>query len=145
MNVQATSARHKFAINTKSGGELLSCLTLESLTRILTPCIAIIGIDLKGPQAAAQHLWSWEPQPDQLPRLRALSDLYWGYWLWHNSMDGTSVSNINAYVVYSVRNTVTKQVIDRALETRGVERLTSWPGTYFAIESAEGNALLGVH
>lgn len=94
---------------------------------------------------AAEHLWGWVPKADQLPKLRNLSDLLWSYWHWHQYQPGGvgRVDNINAYIVYGVENTATTQIVARATRNRGKDRLDSWPGQYFPVESTEGLALLG--
>lgn len=109
----------------------------------MTHCEVIIGIDLKNPVTAAKRFWDFEVTQEKLPKLRNLSDLYWGYWLWYSYLAGTRVDNINKYIVFGVQNKETVQIVARALRNRGQETLEDWPGQYFTVESTEGLALLG--
>lgn len=102
-----------------------------------------MGVALIGPDYAAERLWGWAPTDDQLPKLRNLSDLYWLYWRSLNNAAGTRIDNLKTYVVYSIHNEATVQIIARALRSRGKEAYEPWPGQYFASESAQGLALLG--
>lgn len=92
---------------------------------------------------AAKRFWDFEVTQEKLPKLRNLSDLYWGYWLWYSYLAGTRVDNINKYIVFGVQNKETVQIVARALRNRGQETLEDWPGQYFTVESTEGLALLG--
>lgn len=118
---------------------VLIIFQLDKLTRIA----AIIGVVLIGPAFAAERLWGWTPSASQLPKLRNISDLYWAYWSALHNAAGTRVSNLNKYIVYSIHNTQTDQIISRSVRSRGKAGLESWPGEYFSIESTQGLALLG--
>lgn len=112
--------------------------------RLLTPSAVIIGIDLHGPLHAAEALWGWTPRVHQLPKLRNLSDILWGYWHWnHYQPGGGRVDHLNAYIVYGIENSETRRIIKRAFQNRGVDGFGDWPAQYFPIESDEGLALLG--
>ena len=106
---------------------------------------AIVGLDLRGPGLQAREYFHRDPKPDELPKLRIISDLYWAYWLELHNKAGpfSTIKNLNTYIVSNIHNTNTDQVITRALRTRQKEHLESWPGQYFEIETPEGLALLG--
>ncbi|KAJ8110057.1 hypothetical protein OPT61_g6997 [Boeremia exigua] len=119
----ATDAAHFFSMSVRTG--------------------VIVGLDLSGPEVSAERIWGWKPTPDQLPKLRNLSDLFWAYWSWIHSAAGARVNNLNKYIVYSIQNPQTDQIIARALRSINKDDVEVWPGQYFSTKSEQGLALLG--
>ncbi|CAI6337378.1 unnamed protein product [Periconia digitata] len=90
------------------------------------------------PMTAAKDLWNRDPALNELPELRALSDIMWGAW----NRDNPDVKKIRYFWVQGVGNTQTKAVIARSLKNVG-KQLELWPGTTFGMDSDEGLAMLG--
>ena len=130
-------------MDTKNGGKPLFIHSFFTAGTDLYP--AIVGLDLLGPFEGAKRNLYRILKPDELPKLRILSDLYWAYWVELHDKAGlsSSVTNLNTYIVSNVHNKNTDRVITRALGTRHKEHLESWPGQYFETETPEGLALLG--
>jgi hypothetical protein len=125
--------------------EVIYFSSTASYTAVTDLYPAIVGMDLLGPVEQARKYFYRDPKPDELPKLRILSDLYWAYWVELHDKAGpfNTIKNLNTYIVGNVHNTNTDQVITRALRTRQKEHLESWPGQYFETEIPEGLALLG--
>lgn len=105
----------------------------------------IVGIAIFGPEYSARRLYGQQLGSDDLPKLRALSDLYWAYWIdFHEkaSMKNT-INNLNMYIVNDVHNEDTDSIITRALSSRQKRRMQKWPGQYFEAQTPEGFALIG--
>ncbi|KAF1962039.1 hypothetical protein CC80DRAFT_543407 [Byssothecium circinans] len=99
---------------------------------------AIFQQYVNSPKNSASNLWNKVPSNDELPKLRALSDILWGVWNRQNS----NVRNIRYFWVQGVGNTKTKASIARGLRNAG-KSLGKWPGTTFTMDTEEGLALLG--
>jgi hypothetical protein len=93
---------------------------------------------LESPAAVARTLWETNPTNDELPKLRYLTDVLWGYW----NRDNPNFKNINWYIVQQVENVDTAKIIARALKNKK-KTLAPWPGTTFSMDSDEGHAILG--
>jgi hypothetical protein len=118
---QATKAHYEFALNTKGG--------------------AIYGLFLESPQASAKTIWGGgktEPNKDDLPQLRAFSDILWGFWVRNNP----NVKNIRYFFMIGISNDLTNQIIASCLHGANKE-LSEWPGTDFSTATDQGHALLG--
>ncbi|KAI4922472.1 hypothetical protein J4E90_000903 [Alternaria incomplexa] len=118
---RATKAHFEFGINTKGG--------------------AIYGLFLESPQASAKTIWGGgtkEPNKDDLPQLRAFSDIIWGFWVRNNP----NIKNIRHFFMIAISNEVTNQIIASCLRDRNTE-LSEWPGTNFSTTTDPGHALLG--
>ncbi|KAI4697456.1 uncharacterized protein J4E84_000586 [Alternaria hordeiaustralica] len=118
---RATKAHFEFGINTKGG--------------------AIYGLFLESPQASAKTIWGGgtkEPNKDDLPQLRAFSDIIWGFWVRNNP----NIKNIRYFFMIAISNEVTNQIIASCLRDRNTE-LSEWPGTDFSTTTDQGHALLG--
>ena len=100
--------------------------------------IAIFQQYVSSPKTTAENIWNQVPSLNDLPKLRALSDVMWGLWNRENS----NIKNIRYFWVQGVGNSKTKASIARALKNRG-KTLEKWPGTEFSMEEDEGLALLG--
>jgi len=119
--LQATKAHFEFGINTKGG--------------------AIYGLFLESPQASAKTIWGGgtkEPNKNDLPQLRAFSDIIWGFWVRNNP----NIKNIRYFFMIAISNEVTNQIIASCLRDRNTE-LSEWPGTDFSTSTDQGHALLG--
>ncbi|KAF1923546.1 uncharacterized protein M421DRAFT_425767 [Didymella exigua CBS 183.55] len=118
---QATNAHYEFGLN-PSGG-------------------AIYGYFLDSPVYAASTLWhnNRKPaDPAKLPKLRAFSDVLWGYW----NRDNPDVKNIKYFLMMGISNDQTNAIIATCLHNKK-EALKEWPGVEFDTASDEGHVLLG--
>ncbi|KAF2691643.1 hypothetical protein K458DRAFT_353540 [Lentithecium fluviatile CBS 122367] len=89
------------------------------------------------PETSAKNVWNQEPSLDELPKLRALSDIMWGAW----NRDNANTKNIRYFWVQGVGNGNTKALIARALKGVGA-KLEKWPGTTFDMKGDAGRAIL---
>lgn len=109
----------------------------------------LVFVDVASASLKAAAIWGVQKPPvDQLPALRQMSDLAWGFW--HEAHGGSDLGHITKFIVTQVVNGITNRLIDQALQTYivpdGPERLTAvptWPGINFDIETEQGKALLG--
>jgi hypothetical protein len=103
--------------------------------------VAIIGMDLVGPRYAVteRHNWNREADPDELPKLRYISDIFWGFYLRSNP----SPEKLRYYIATHVLNDVTVALVARALSNVGAKDLSEWPGNSFELGSEELSALVG--
>jgi hypothetical protein len=118
---QATKAHYEFGINKKGG--------------------TIYGFFLESPQSSAKALWfagSKDPAKDDLPQLRAFSDVLWGFW----NRDNDNVQNVRYFFMIGVSNDMTNNIIASCLRN-AKKQLSEWPGTEFSTATDEGHALLG--
>ncbi|KAK1908835.1 hypothetical protein P3342_006714 [Pyrenophora teres f. teres] len=115
---RATKAHYEFGVDTKGG--------------------AIYGIFLEAPQASAKRLWGKVPIKNELPELRAFSDVIWGYW----NRNNPDIKNIRYFFMVGISNDLTNQLIASSLVNKKTE-LTEWPGIEFSTATDEGHALLG--
>ncbi|KAJ4993437.1 hypothetical protein SVAN01_00985 [Stagonosporopsis vannaccii] len=126
---RATGAHGTFGINANEG--------------------VVFFIDVASAAHKAAELWGVkDPPKDQLPALRQMSDLSWGYW--YLAHGGTNLGHITKFIVPQVINDITLRLINAALESYvvpdGEERITTvpeWPGITFDIETEACKALLG--
>lgn len=109
-----------------------------SQTDLFPHSTAIMAQELESPAYAAADLWKTKPQTNQLPKLRFLTDVLWGYW----NRDNSNIRNINWYIVQQVENVDAVKLIARALRNKK-KTLAPWPGTTFSMDSDEGHAILG--
>ncbi|USP74807.1 uncharacterized protein yc1106_02081 [Curvularia clavata] len=118
---RATKAHYEFGLNFRGG--------------------ALFAMFLESPQAAARSLWysnQKSPSKDDLPLLRAFSDVLWGFW----AQDNPDVRNVRFFFMIGISNDVSNRIIASCL--RDVEAtLGVWPGTSFEAESEQGHALIG--
>ncbi|KAJ4369598.1 hypothetical protein N0V83_005360 [Neocucurbitaria cava] len=119
---RSTGAHYEFATNPRGG--------------------ALYTFYLESPKSSASSLWynsRKDASPDDLPSLRALSDVLWGFW----NRENENVKNIRYFFVLGVTNEVTNQLIATCLQNAGGKELSDWPGTSFGTGTEEGHALLG--
>jgi hypothetical protein len=83
--------------------------------------------------------WGRKAAPDELPQLRHLSDIYWGFWV----RDNPDIKNLHVYAAHIVVNEITVSLMMRALQSVNKDRLSPWPGDTFDADSDEGKALIG--
>ena len=76
--------------------------------------------------------------PAKLPKLRAFSDILWGYW----SKDNPNIKNVSYFFMMHISNDQTNALIATCLHNKQ-ETLKEWPGVAFDTKSDEGHALLG--
>ncbi|KAJ4335147.1 hypothetical protein N0V87_006301 [Didymella glomerata] len=118
---QATKAHYEFGID-RAGGALYSCF-------------------LDSPVYAAAFLWNNNRRPAdpaKLPKLRAFSDVLWGYW----SKANPDNKNVRYLFMMGISNDQTNTLIATCLHNKE-ETLKEWPGIEFHTKSDEGHALLG--
>ncbi|KAF2749730.1 hypothetical protein M011DRAFT_397773 [Sporormia fimetaria CBS 119925] len=118
---RATGAHYSFGINKRDG--------------------AIYNFYVTSAPSAAKSNWYGEKRDaakDDLPKLRALSDILWGYWLQNN----LNVRNIKYFFMVGISNDMTNKIMASALKNAG-KQLSEWPGTKFPTHTDEGKALLG--
>jgi hypothetical protein len=77
---------------------------------------------------------------DELPALRASSDLAWGFW---NRVSRDKLAEIHGFVSLLVTNDDTRRIIDRVLREQELDAVPVWPGIDFEINSPQYMALLG--
>ena len=127
--LQATGAHGTFGINIDEG--------------------AVLFIDVASARLKAAELWRVDKPPaNQLPELRQMSDLSWGFW--YEAHDGSDLGHITKFIVPQIINENTLRLINQALQTYivpgGEERVAAvpeWPGISFDVETEQGKALLG--
>ncbi|KAJ4311116.1 Mitochondrial import inner membrane translocase subunit tim8 [Neodidymelliopsis sp. IMI 364377] len=106
-------------------------------------------IDRSSASLKAASLWKVnDPPADQLPALRQMSDISWGFW--NRVHTGSNLGHITKFIIPQVITESTRRLIDQALKTyivpQGQQRLTdvpTWPGITFSVETEQGQALLG--
>jgi hypothetical protein len=114
----------------------------------------------KAPHNAASELWKDRPRDedfdlvdvtsDQLPALRASSDIAWGFW---NRGSAQDIKNIQKIMSLTVINDDTLAIIKKALKKweppEGQKKPTEvppWPGITFVLDGDnEGLAILGIY
>jgi hypothetical protein len=88
----------------------------------------------KSPDKAAQDLWQvFEPASEDLPKLRASSDVVWGFW---NRMAASNLKNLKMIMAMTITNDETSEVIiPRALKVidDDLDEVQEWPGTDFVV------------
>ncbi|KAF3034171.1 hypothetical protein E8E12_005653 [Didymella heteroderae] len=102
---------------------------------------ALYGFFLDSPVYAAASLWHNNRRPAdpaKLPKLRAFSDVLWGYW----SRDNPDVKNVKLFFMMGISNDQTNLLVATCLHNKK-ETLKEWPGVTFDTSSDEGHALLG--
>jgi hypothetical protein len=95
-------------------------------------------IDLLSPPKAAVQYWKVDPVDSaELPELRSMSDIAWGFWNRVASPD--KLGSIKYFIFTAVSNPELKNVIiPRALKIMNAEdgKHQAWPGTEFRVGSA---------
>ncbi|KAF1851022.1 uncharacterized protein K460DRAFT_271378 [Cucurbitaria berberidis CBS 394.84] len=99
---------------------------------------AIFGQVLASPAHEAADHWKRKPERSELPELRSLSDVLWGFW----NRENPNIKNIRYYGVNMVMNEDTNKLIARALRNKK-KKLSPWPGIAFSTDTDEGKAILG--
>jgi hypothetical protein len=115
---------------------------------------AIFFLDVESAAKAAEINWKPEvPTAEQLPKLKAISDISWGFWnrAWmHRPASERKLGNINYFIVHNIANEETETLINKAMEVHvgddgshtGLTVLPKWPGLDYVADEA-GKALLG--
>jgi hypothetical protein len=96
---------------------------------------------LDNPRSSGNREWygnKKDPDLALLPRLRALSDILWGFWV----RDNPNVKNIRYFFMLGISNDQTQRLIASCLKNAKKE-LSAWPGVSFNTDTDEGHALLG--
>jgi hypothetical protein len=94
----------------------------------------------KSPWEALQALHPNDYTPSDLPHLQKSSDIIWFiYQAWVSTND---LPNLHFFVSLSIENTITLQLMKRALDKAGVD--ITRDGWGFATTSDAGQALLGM-
>jgi hypothetical protein len=104
--------------------------------------VAIYGLYLDNPRSTASMNWygnKKDPDLALLPRLRALSDILWGFWV----RDNPNIKTIRYFFMLGISNGQTNQLIALCLRN-SKKQLSAWPGVSFNTDTDEGHALLGM-
>lgn len=109
----------------------------SSLTCVAYP--ALIAFERKSPAQEGKH-HNPPISGDDLPALRASSDLLWGIWQMVTGQPDKA-KNLQSLFSISITNEEALSIIKRAL---GDDKLKAWPGTSFSLSSDQGKALLGM-
>lgn len=98
-------------------------------------------MDLVGPKFAVteRNNWNREANTAELPSLRHMSDVFWGFYLRSNP----DPKNLRYYIATHVVNDAAVALVARALSRVGVNDLSEWPGNSFELGSEELAALVG--
>ncbi|KAF2878033.1 hypothetical protein BDV95DRAFT_600711 [Massariosphaeria phaeospora] len=96
----------------------------------------IFAFTQKSPANAARTFWRRKPEENELPELQSSSDLIWF------AIKDAKLANLGHYMSCLVTNQETRDIMQRALQSKGVE-VGEWPGYSFEMTSDEGQALLG--
>lgn len=130
-----TNARARIGINTVSG--------------------AIFFLDVESAAKAAEVNWKPQvPAAEELPKLKAISDISWGFWnrAWmKRPTNERKLGDINYFIVHNIVNEETEVLISKAMELHlgddgSPTRFTvlpKWPGLDFYTADKTGKALLG--
>jgi hypothetical protein len=97
-------------------------------------------INVISPGYSAEKLWNRKPASNELPQIRSISDVAWGFW--HRA---GNVKNIKYLMVAMIMNEETRNLIRQAhkmLEPKRSETAV-WPGFNFGMDTPAGQALLG--
>ncbi|KAF2852110.1 hypothetical protein T440DRAFT_393424 [Plenodomus tracheiphilus IPT5] len=119
------------------GGREYKITNAYSRIAINRPSGILFFLHRKSPEHAAAELWSdLPPNPADLPKLRASSDLAWGLW---NRVPGDDISHVTMIMALGIVNDDTASVIiPRALEAAGKTEVEKWPGTDFVVGEGGG-------
>jgi hypothetical protein len=117
---QETGATFQFGVNGKDG------------------MVTLINVISAG--YSAQRLWQRKPTSDELPQIRSISDVAWGFWNRAGNVQG-----IKYFLVAMVMNSDTRDIIRQAHESLEPKRSETamWPGFDFAMDTPAGQAILG--
>jgi hypothetical protein len=91
---------------------------------------------------SAKKVWKRQPNPGELPQVRSISDIAWGFW---NRASAGNVANIKYLLVTIIMEQETRDIIRQAHETLTPKRSETavWPGFDFGMDTPAGQALLG--
>ncbi|KAF3009504.1 hypothetical protein E8E13_003824 [Curvularia kusanoi] len=132
---------------------------VDSKTYRMTGAYSHIGVNARdgvisffnvmSAERGAAHYWGVDqPSVEELPKLRQISDLAWGFWK-RAHPDGAGLNNINKFLVHDIINPDTLDLMRLALQSYEVpegQRYTyipAWPGIEFDMETPEGKSMLG--
>lgn len=109
----------------------------------------MLFIDVLSASQSAVEEWGVEKAPiDELPALRTISDLSWGFW--YDAHHGSNLGHITKFIVPQIINDITTLLVEGVLASyhvpdgeQRVTELPKWPGITFDIGTEEGKALLG--
>jgi hypothetical protein len=93
-------------------------------------------LDVVSPKYSAKLYWGCDASVDELPHIRSISDVAWGFW---SCLNTQNVQAIKYLVVAQIENEETKGIVTRAIGNR---KLAVWPGMEFGMKTDEGKALL---
>ncbi|KZM28694.1 Mitochondrial import inner membrane translocase subunit tim8 [Ascochyta rabiei] len=92
-------------------------------------------IHRESPESAAEEHWKRKPAANELPALRASSDIAWGMW---NRVASADLRNLNYFMAVQVINPETQYIMQRALEQHNVAVVPAWPGKDFEFAVPNG-------
>jgi hypothetical protein len=90
---------------------------------------------------SARRLWKRKPTTDELPQIRSIADVAWGFWNRAGNIQG-----IKYLLVAMIMNADTRDIIRQAHETLSpkLSETAAWPGFDFGLDTPAGQALLGM-
>ncbi|KAH4085871.1 hypothetical protein HBI70_226730 [Parastagonospora nodorum] len=97
-------------------------------------------INVISPAYSANRLWQRKPSSDELPQIRSISDVAWGFWNRAGNIQG-----IKYFLVTMILNEDTRNIIRQAHETLEPKRSETaiWPGFEFRTDTPAVKAILG--
>ncbi|KAJ8106913.1 hypothetical protein OPT61_g9226 [Boeremia exigua] len=97
-------------------------------------------IHRQSPEDAALENWGYEPDKDELPKLRSSSDISWG--MWNRVAAGSQ--NLRYFMSLSVVNPISSYIMQRTLEDNiDIVNFPGWPGKDFEFFTKDSPTGLG--
>ncbi|KAF1928402.1 uncharacterized protein M421DRAFT_160407 [Didymella exigua CBS 183.55] len=84
-------------------------------------------IHRQSPEDAAEEHWKRRPTGDELPALRASSDIAWG--MWNRVAEGSQ--KLNYFMAVQIVNTESQYIMSRAMQQFNTDEIPPWPGKDF--------------
>ena len=105
----------------------------------------IIAMDRLSPQEAGKERTPVVEGVDELPLIRAFSDITWMSWKALADATDSDPKNIHYFMSLSITNEQTQRILSRAIREVLPEAwcIPDWPGFEFGISTPQGQAILG--
>ncbi|KAJ4373529.1 Mitochondrial import inner membrane translocase subunit tim8 [Didymella sp. IMI 355093] len=84
-------------------------------------------IHRQSPEDAAEEHWQRKPNANELPALRASSDIAWG--MWNRVVQGSQ--KLNYFMAVQIVNAESHFIMKRAIEQFNIKEVPPWPGKDF--------------
>ena len=111
---------------------------------MLTRPTVMIATDRMSPQEIGRDALP-AIQGDELPLIRAFSDMAWISWAALAEEAETDVKNIHYFMSLSITNQLTRSILSRCVREvlPGAWGFPDWPGFEFDTSTPQGQAILG--